>query len=34
VVGGNTGIDHSAFAISDAIDRSTLVLFAVARKPR
>jgi SAM-dependent methyltransferase len=32
--GGNTGIDDSAFAITEGIDRSTLVLFAVARKPR
>jgi SAM-dependent methyltransferase len=32
--GGNTGIDDSAFAITDAIDPSTLVLFAVARRPK
>ncbi|MCU1487849.1 MAG: methyltransferase family protein [Actinomycetia bacterium] len=32
--GGNTGIDASAFATTEAIDPSTLVLFAVARKPR
>lgn len=32
--GGNTGIDASAFSITSAIDRSTLVLFAVCRSPR
>lgn len=32
--GGNTGIDDSAFAITSSIDPSTLVLFAVARKPK
>lgn len=32
--GGNTGIDASAFSITEDIDRSTLVLFAVARAPK
>ena len=32
--GGNTGIDASAFSITEAIDPSTLVLFAVARSPK
>lgn len=31
--GGNTGIDASAFSITEDIDPSTLVLFAVARQP-
>jgi SAM-dependent methyltransferase len=32
--GGSTGIDASAFATTEAIDPTTLVLFAVARSPR
>jgi hypothetical protein len=32
--GGSTGIDDSAFQITESIDPSTLVLFAVARRPK
>jgi SAM-dependent methyltransferase len=32
--GGNTGIGAEAFSITEEIDPSTLVLFAVARRPR
>jgi hypothetical protein len=32
--GGNTGIDDTAFSITEAIDPSTLCLFAVARRPK
>jgi SAM-dependent methyltransferase len=32
--GGSTGIDDSAFQITESIDPSTLVLFALARRPR
>jgi SAM-dependent methyltransferase len=32
--GGSTGIDHAAFSITEAIDETTLVLFAIARTPR
>ena len=32
--GGSTGIDDRAFAITEHLDPSTLVLFALARRPR
>jgi SAM-dependent methyltransferase len=32
--GGTTGIDAREFFLTDRIDQSTLVLFAVARRPR